>query len=480
MWDRSEIDSLCAAFTNLTEAEIRKLEEWLPHLQMIADLTQADIFIDCPAAHGDYAMVVAEAHPATAPSLYAKPVVGQLAYPHYEPAVARTHRTGLPTMMNRAITQEGKHVKQNVTPIKNESGKVIGSMVMEQDVSKQVETEAQIQFLREATEQLSDTFIGMTVPQHSTLLPDMLQDTLVLLDSAGRIVFANTAGMELIAEFVEGAGYIGRPIQECLFFIGGIEHWTEGATVKEITIDHRVFQFKGVRLSKNGQTSGYILLLRDLSDLRKKEKELMVKSAVIQEIHHRVKNNLQAVASLLQLQIRRTSNEAKAILEESLNRIMTIATVHEVLSDKGIEKVNLSDIAQKIGKMLIRSIVQPEKNIDVFVTGEEIELRSARAVSFALIVHELIQNGLEHAFSQITQGFIEVKISKIERSIELSIIDNGAGLREEAPTGSSLGLQIVRTLTEHDLLGSFDIKPNIYGGTSVVIQFPCDREEERS
>lgn len=182
------LDQVCRLRTDLSDDDVARIRDVARHLQLIADLTQANVFVDCPLPSGDDAVVVAEASPVSGHSLYSESVVGKIAFAAYEPAVARTHRTGEVTTYNRAITQEGKHVKQSVVPIKNDKGETIGSLILEQDISEWIDNAARVRVLSEAVEQLSHVFFD--IPGRSPL-SDVIQDALFLTDDQGRITYVN-------------------------------------------------------------------------------------------------------------------------------------------------------------------------------------------------------------------------------------------------------------------------------------------------
>ena len=134
----SAIAELCRTHTPLAEEDIAIIEDIARHLQFIADISQADVFIDCPTGKSDRAVVVAQAAPTTARSLYRSSVVGHLALSSNEPAVLFGLLSGLPVIEHRGISQEGTVMQQNVIPIKNGSGATIGVLIREQDITEQV------------------------------------------------------------------------------------------------------------------------------------------------------------------------------------------------------------------------------------------------------------------------------------------------------------------------------------------------------
>jgi two-component sensor histidine kinase len=219
----------------------------------------------------------------------------------------------------------------------------------------------------------------------------------------------------------------------------------------------------------------------------------VMNAAIVREMHHRVKNNLQTVAMLLRLQMsggREVS--AQEVLHESINRILSIAAVHEVLSQKGFRLVDVKDVIERIVAAITQNMLQPDKDIQITVEGEEVSLSSQPATSLALAVNELIQNAVEHAFVGRNQGVIAIKLTQDRKRLSVEVTDDGVGFpvgydgRGAAPP-RSLGLQIVETLVEEDLKGEFtltqvrDCKLEMSNrkGTKALIRIPREQSEVR-
>lgn len=191
--------------------------------------------------------------------------------------------------------------------------------------------------------------------------------------------------------------------------------------------------------------------------------KLVVKSAIIQEMHHRVKNNLQTIASLLRLQMHYAkSNSVETVLQESINRILSIASVHEVLSQEEMDNVNIKKVAENILAATSQSLLSSEKQVETSLSGPDILLPPAKATSVALILNELIQNAFKHGFKTLDKGNVAVKFSEDEREIEIAVINDGTPLPKgfDLRQNRNLGLQIVESLVRDDLHGRFSLKSN--------------------
>src|SRR5581483_11295535 len=202
-----------------------------------------------------------------------------------------------------------------------------------------------------------------------------------------------------------------------------------------------------------------------------------IKTAMIQEIHHRVKNNLQTIAALLRLQARRTGNsEVSEQLRESIGRILSIAVVHEFLSHEETSVINIHEVSNRILAEVRNGVLDRSRPINLSLEGARTFLLPAQqATSCALIVNELVQNAAEHAFVGMPGGSIVVTLAEQGDSLYIEISDDGRGLPPDFDPVSQggLGLQIVRSLVHEDLKGEFELLPRKNGeGVQAVVSFP--------
>jgi two-component system, sensor histidine kinase PdtaS len=260
-----------------------------------------------------------------------------------------------------------------------------------------------------------------------------------------------------------------------------------GRAPKETEIDGNgaVVQLRSIPLIVGGQRTGALILVRDVTELRRRERELLTKEATIREIHHRVKNNLQTVAALLRLQARRMSMpEARVALEEAVRRVGSIAIVHETLSHAPEEIVDFDDIADRVA-MMAGEVASPEARVTPKITGQFGMLPSAVATPLAMVLTELLQNALEHGFGSPAYrnggpegGIIEVRAARAPEQLTVTVSDSGAGIPADfdLESSTSLGLQIVRTLVVAELGGQLSIMPRAGGGTVAVVDLPIRYE----
>ncbi|MBV9321510.1 MAG: histidine kinase N-terminal domain-containing protein [Mycobacterium sp.] len=232
-----------------------------------------------------------------------------------------------------------------------------------------------------------------------------------------------------------------------------------------------------------GRAAGAAVLIRDVTEVKRRDRALMSKDATIREIHHRVKNNLQTVAALLRLQARRTANaEGREALIESVRRVSSIALVHDALSMSVNEEVNLDEVIDRI-LPIMNDVATVDTPIRINRVGALGVLDSDRATALIMVITELVQNAIEHAFEPTLQyGSVTIRAERSARWLDVVVHDNGRGL----PAGFSLdasdrlGLQIVRTLVSAELDGSLRMQDAAAGGTDVVLRVPIGRRARLS
>jgi two-component sensor histidine kinase len=235
-------------------------------------------------------------------------------------------------------------------------------------------------------------------------------------------------------------------------------------------------RLRAIPLLLQGQRIGVLVLVRDVTDLRLLDRQLLSKDATIREIHHRVKNNLQTVAALLRLQARRMpSPDARSALEEAVRRVGSIALVHETLALTLDAAVAFDEIADRVLAMVAEVAAGPE--VRVARTGTFGMLPAPVATPLAMVLAELVQNALEHGLVDGT-GCVEVRAHRQPTSLAVIVADNGNGLPEGFALERSprLGLQIVRTLMTGELDGSLELRGQAGGGTEAVLAIPLDAE----
>jgi len=211
------------------------------------------------------------------------------------------------------------------------------------------------------------------------------------------------------------------------------------------------------------EIAGGLLLVRDVTELRKRDRLLLSKDATIREIHHRVKNNLQTISSLLRLQARRLTNpEAKAAVQESVRRIRTIALVHESLSREPGEDIAFIEIVRPLLRLAEEGLQSPDRPVRFTVTGDGGRIPANTATPLSVVLTELLQNAVDHGFPEGSGGGeVQVALSQVNRNLTVRVVDNGRGVDPafDIDQVKGLGLSIVRTLVTTELNGTIDIRP---------------------
>ncbi|HSK46947.1 MAG TPA: histidine kinase N-terminal domain-containing protein [Coriobacteriia bacterium] len=227
-----------------------------------------------------------------------------------------------------------------------------------------------------------------------------------------------------------------------------------------------------------GLAQGALVLVQDVTESRRREAELKVKEATIREIHHRVKNNLQTIASLLRIQARRTdSEEARHALAEATERVGSMAVVHDLLAGSDEERVDFAEAARTVVNLVRRGLVGETSHLSVKVEGTSGEVDAHTATSLALAVAELVHNAIEHGLADASEGEVRVQLRRVPGELVLVVRDNGRGIPEgfDAAKSANLGLTIVRTVVEDDLGGTLSFSAG--RGTNVTVRVPVADEE---
>ena len=261
----------------------------------------------------------------------------------------------------------------------------------------------------------------------------------------------------------------------------------------EVVTDLVSVVVRSIPLRPRGERIGALILLRDVTDLRRRERELVTKDATIREIHHRVKNNLQTVAALLRLQARRIEvPEARAALSEAVRRVGSIAIVHETLSQAVQEHVDFDEIADRLARM-VTDVTAVDSEVTIRREGSFGELSSEAATALSMVVTEVLQNAVEHGYpdaggaedgiagtarpTREVPGRIVMSVVRAAGRLRVDVVDDGVGLPEgfDLDGSTNLGLSIVRTLVESELGGNLTMDAGPGGtGTRVAIDVPVE------
>jgi two-component sensor histidine kinase len=473
--------------------------DWLHALvsdwQLLADLSFADLVLWAPLPEGGW-LALAQMRPTTAPTAFPEDVVGTL----------RAGSAQLPlltAMQERRICREGDPewtrgvpVRHETIPVLSEDERVIAVIERSTNLSAaRTPSRLDLAYLRAADDLARMVAAGMfpSLGEEPVLVRSpRVGDGMLRLSRSGRVTYASPNALSAYRRLGLTADLVGKPLgpltaRLCTSREARDDSLMAAASGRvhaetEVDANGAVVQLRTIPLIVDGDRAGALILLRDVTELRHRERELLSKDATIREIHHRVKNNLQTVAALLRLQARRLrAPEARAALEEAVRRVGSIALVHETLSRVPDEVVDFDEIAGRV-TMMAGEVSAPETRVSPRLIGEFGQLSAAIATPLALVLTELMQNALQHGFSgqgQPGDGFLEVAARRGPGTLTVTVTDNGAGLPEgfDLDSATSLGLQIVRTLVLTELEGRLEIEPRAGGGTRVLVELPLAEPE---
>ena len=311
-------------------------------------------------------------------------------------------------------------------------------------------------------------------------------DGVIVLDESGRVEYSSPNAVSTLHRLgihgnAEGLRFSEVGLEENVVrtaFAIGVPVTEEIPRGLEVTVLMRC-----IPMLDNRTVTGAVVLLRDISELRTRDLLLLSKDATIREIHHRVKNNLQTISSLLRLQGRRLeSPEAKAAIEESVRRIRSIALVHEILSREVGDDVPFVEIVRPLVTMIEEAIASPDRPIRVTVEGDGGIVPAGVATPLAVVLNELFQNAID-ALTGVESPRILVSTSLGTGGVLLTVRDNGTGIAEGVmgrifepyvttkPKGTGLGLAIVKKIVDehHGRILVENVKPH---GATVSIVLP--------
>ena len=283
------------------------------------------------------------------------------------------------------------------------------------------------------------------------------------------------AGEDLVGHHGEvGAGLIHQndPVPESLplVLLG------KAPVDSELNANHSVVSIRSMPLMDGHGRTGAIVLCRDITELRRREVELQTKDATISEIHHRVKNNLQAVSALLRLQARKTkSQEVKKELQEAMRRVQTIAMVHEGLSQTADENVDFDKVISNLLRMSVDLASMRDQHITIDFVGKFGKMPAQDATPLSLVLTELITNAVEHGYDGRKEGHITVSVGREGKCLNVVVEDDGNGMDQEESngmakaSGSGLGTQIINTFVTNDFGGNVRWEHGRDGGTRVIL-----------
>ncbi|AIY17034.1 PAS domain-containing protein [Pimelobacter simplex] len=491
------LSAIARRHTDLDEGDIAWIQLIQADWQVIADLSFADLVLWLPDRGGKGFWVGDQMRPTTGPTAYVDDIVGT-----FSPAGRRT-LVDAAFELGR-IAREGDPEWRDEVPVRVEAipvrrnGRVIAVISRNTNLlGIRTPSHLEINYLQAASDlanMIASGYFPTEAQRSDHADSPRVGDGFLRVDAEGRVIYASPNALSVYRKLGLTGDLTGhrltdltrdlvapkkRPDEETLSAVlGGRAHRdTElGASSVGGPGDGAALIVRAIPLRPKGEHIGAIILLRDVTDLRRRDRELVTKDATIREIHHRVKNNLQTVAALLRLQARRIgSPEAASALEEAVRRVGSIAIVHETLSQAVEETVAFDDIADRLAR-LVTDVGSTTAQVRVRREGSFGVLVSEVATPLAMVVMELMQNAAEHGYDGGGSGEIVVRAARHGAVLEVAVEDDGCGLPDgfDLDAATSLGLSIVRTLVESELGGHLTLGPAPDHGTRASFSLPVD------
>jgi len=478
--------------TALEPAARRHLERLMASWNLLADLCFSDLLLYVPFEPGGAAddlrlVVLGQVRPTTSQTLFEIDLVGEMVAGRELPLVLEALRTGAISVGEQRSDSGEGHLRLECIPVRHRD-RVLAAMTRVWSPSMARRRGALERVYLDLFERLSLMVTDGVFPFADDELPvehsPRVGDGVIVLDERGRITFASPNAVSAmhrigIMSAINGSTFQALGLETSVVqdsFISRLPVVEEIERRSDVTL-----LVRSIPLLARGEVTGALVLLRDVTDVRRRDRLLLTKDATIREVHHRVKNNLQTISSLLRLQARRIeSSAARTALAEAERRIRSIAVVHEILSREAGDQVPFDEIVHALVRMAKESNVGPH-GVTVSVEGELGDIAAEMATPLSVVVAELLQNAMEHAFVAPPPGSgdeeasfhrVDVVFRHDPGGLEVEVRDNGVGLPEgfDIDETRSLGLSIVRDLVRTQLGGSITMRSE--GGTTVHLDVP--------
>ncbi|WP_040338344.1 sensor histidine kinase [Candidatus Blastococcus massiliensis] len=463
----------------------RLVADW----QLLADLAFADLTLWVPLPTGDW-WCVAQVRPLTAPTSRPEDLVGIEAAGAAGEPFQVAYREGRPVTEGEPDWSGGIPRRREVIPVRHD-GVVVAVLAKDTNLAvTRSPSTLELTYLDIAADLCLMVSAGTFPPEkvQDAEMSPRVGDGLLRLDGQGRAVYASPNALSAYRRVGVAGDVVGRDLGEVTraaatdrvageAVAAGIAAAVAGRFPDPMDVEasSATMLVRALPLRPPGAEAGALVLVRDVTDVRRRDRALLTKDATIREIHHRVKNNLQTVAALLRLQARRMSEPAaRAALEESVRRVASIAVVHETLAGSREDVVDVDQVIDQVLPMLgdLTSVGPAARTRR---TGSFGELPAAAATPLVLAVTELLHNAAEHAFPEGEPGVIELLADRAGDDLVVRVRDDGCGLPEgfDPVAAEGLGLQIVRTLVVSELGGSLAMRvPPGERGTEAVLTLP--------
>ena len=452
--------------SNLTAEQKNSLQTMQAVLGLAADMAHGMVAIYLPCEDKKFVYVYKQEQPRTQRGSVRPDLTGRRIRLVEEPLVARSLQKNMPVRGKREWDL-GVFNTMEVFPLRDGRGRSYGAISFETSAPDEIIIAQSLELLSNMPQSLVDN------EHYQRMEPS---DGIMVVDPNKLIIAANNRAKHMF-DVMEIPQLIGCRTNDVAINwpLVGMVMETGTAESKEFNMHDLLLSMRVLPVVPRPKGGCAIVILQDITELRKKDEELLIKSVVIKEIHHRVKNNLQTIASLLRLQERRAQcGETRLVLRDCISRVNSIAIVHEYLSQQDSGLIDVGKVAKGIYQAIMSSMLDPDFKLEAEFKADEVQLPSDKATSIALILNELLQNTIEHAFEDRSCGKLQVRFAEEAEGYLLSIADDGIGLPEgfQITGHKSLGLKIIKTMAESDLQGSFTLTNRSEGGTLALVKIP--------
>jgi two-component sensor histidine kinase len=470
--------------TALDDDDLEHLQHLVASWQVLADLSFSDLLLLAPVAgdSGRTFVVLAQVRPTTGQTSYPDDLVGRVVDEVERPLVARTWHLAEATSGIAPLLGSTERARLQCVPVRRHE-RVVAVVSREAATAlarRPGELERQyVEVFDRLARMIADGTFPFARGEVELEEAPRVGDGVVVLDGERRVRFVSPNAVSALHRMGFHAYATGLQLGDV-----GVDQSAIDATFRsrvpvmvELQRGDASVLVHALPLLEGTEVVGGIVMLRDVTDLRHRDRMLVSKDATIREVHHRVKNNLQTIAALLRLQARRLqSDEARAALEESERRIRSIAVVHETLSRDASDVVSFDDIVQPLARLIEESAAGPESHIRFVVDGHAGDLPGELATPLAVVLNELMQNAVDHAFvlrpGTCVEGTVRVELARDGDDLVVDVVDDGVGLPAgfDLATGAGLGLSIVQTLVTTEMGGAIELRDD--HGTRARLRVP--------
>ncbi|MEU6205883.1 histidine kinase N-terminal domain-containing protein [Micromonospora musae] len=518
----STLRDLAEEHTQLRPADIDHLHRIAGDWQLLSDMSFADLLLWAPVDADGTFLCVAQVRPTTAPTAYQDDQVGRIVggpeVAHLEVAYrqGRIWREGDPVWYGD-VPARHEAIPVRLRTADGEAGEVVAVVGRDTNLSTaRTPSQLELNYLTTAddlAQMIADgTFPPPRHPGETTSAP-RVGDGLVRLDANGKVTYASPNAQSAYRRLGYASHLVGEDLAALHRRLANDPlEGTDAANAvlaalrgdapprREIDARGATVLTRALPLMPAGVPIGALVLVRDITEVRRRDRALITKDATIREIHHRVKNNLQTVAALLRLQARRVAMpEARVALEDSVRRVASIALVHETLSMSSDEAVEFDTIVDRVASAATE-VAATEVPVGMRRKGSFGVLPAEIATSLVMVLNELLLNAVEHGFPPAgdeeeaagageppgagdlaSAPEVVVAAHRFRKQLHVTVTDNGRGLPAgfDADSGGNLGLQIVRALVTGELRGSIELRDASGGGTEAVLVVPLARGGEQ-